>query len=153
MSCGVGCRCGSDPSLLWLWHRPGAAAPIRPLAWEPLYAEGAAQRNSKKDKTNKQTKKPHFSAYPWGFLVCLHFLDPLLQPSECSLIHSCKKVYNTHLRNDIYEIFDIEIQLSKLLQHSFFNFFIFFPVQVHDFLFCYSILKDLFLFEDQVYIY
>ena len=43
VSCGVGCRCGSDPVLLWLWHRPVAAAPIQPLAWEPPYAAGAAQ--------------------------------------------------------------------------------------------------------------
>ena len=34
MSCGIGRRCGSDPSLLWLWGRPAAVAPIRPLAWE-----------------------------------------------------------------------------------------------------------------------
>ena len=27
MSCGVGCRCGSDPALLWLWFRPVAIAP------------------------------------------------------------------------------------------------------------------------------
>ena len=24
-----------DPTLLWLWHRLAATAPIRPLAWEP----------------------------------------------------------------------------------------------------------------------
>ena len=24
-----------DPAWLWLWWRPAAAAPIRPLAWEP----------------------------------------------------------------------------------------------------------------------
>ena len=35
MSCGVGHRHGSDPALLWLWHRPVATALIRPLAWEP----------------------------------------------------------------------------------------------------------------------
>ena len=35
MTCGVGCRHGSDPELLWLWRRPAAVAPIRPLAWEP----------------------------------------------------------------------------------------------------------------------
>ena len=29
-----------DPALLWLWHRPAATAPIRPLAWEPPYAAG-----------------------------------------------------------------------------------------------------------------
>ena len=28
--CGVGCRCGSDPELLWLWCRPAAVALIRP---------------------------------------------------------------------------------------------------------------------------
>ena len=27
MSCGVGHRCGSNPALLWLWHKPAAAAP------------------------------------------------------------------------------------------------------------------------------
>jgi len=30
VSCGVDCRCGLDPALLWLWHRPAAIAPIRP---------------------------------------------------------------------------------------------------------------------------
>ena len=34
--------------LLWLWHRPAATAPIRPLAWELLYAVGVALK--KKDK-------------------------------------------------------------------------------------------------------
>ena len=36
MSCGVGHRLGLDLALLWLWRRPVATAPIRPLAWEPL---------------------------------------------------------------------------------------------------------------------
>ena len=49
-SCGVGCRRGSDPALLWLWHRPAATAPIRPLAWEPPYATGATQEIAKKDQ-------------------------------------------------------------------------------------------------------
>jgi len=43
VSCGVGCRRGSDPALLWLWRRPVATAPIQPLAWEPPYAARAAQ--------------------------------------------------------------------------------------------------------------
>ena len=29
VSCGVGCRRGSDPELLWLWRRLAATAPIR----------------------------------------------------------------------------------------------------------------------------
>ena len=51
MNCGVVDRCGSDPALLWLWHRPGAVVLIRPLAWESPYAAGAAL------KKQKQTKK------------------------------------------------------------------------------------------------
>ena len=40
-----------DPALLWLWCRPTAGAPIRPIAWELPYAAGAAL------KKNKQTNK------------------------------------------------------------------------------------------------
>ena len=54
MSCGVGCRRGSDPALLWLWCGPVATAPIQTLAWEPPYAEGAAQENGKKMKKKKK---------------------------------------------------------------------------------------------------
>ena len=36
-----------DPVLLWLWGRPGAAALIRPLAWELPYATGAAPKRQK----------------------------------------------------------------------------------------------------------
>ena len=28
----------------WLWHRPAAAAPIRPLAWELPYAAGKKKK-------------------------------------------------------------------------------------------------------------
>ena len=35
---------------LWLWHRPAATAPIRPLAWEPPYAMGAALEKAKRQK-------------------------------------------------------------------------------------------------------
>ena len=54
MSCGVGCRQGSGPALLWLWRRLAAVAPIGPLAWEPLYAAGAALE--KKSKRHTHTK-------------------------------------------------------------------------------------------------
>ena len=50
VSCGVGCRCCSDPELLWLWCRPVAVAPIRPLAWELPYASGVALKNKHKIK-------------------------------------------------------------------------------------------------------
>ena len=47
VNCGVGTRHGSDPVLLWLWCRPEATALIRPLAWEPPYAMGAALKDKK----------------------------------------------------------------------------------------------------------
>ena len=50
MSCGVGCRYGSDPTLLWLWGRPVATALIKPLAWEFPYAVGAALEKAKRQK-------------------------------------------------------------------------------------------------------
>ena len=44
--------------LLWLWGRPAATALIRPLAWEPPYAAGAAlKRQEKKKKKKKERKK------------------------------------------------------------------------------------------------
>ena len=57
MSCGVGCRCSSDLALLWLWYRPAATAPIRPLAWEPPYAMVSGPRKGKKTKKKKKKKK------------------------------------------------------------------------------------------------
>ena len=53
MSCGVGCRRGSDPALLWLWCRPVATAPIQPLAREPPYAARVALEEAKKKKKNQ----------------------------------------------------------------------------------------------------
>ena len=50
MNCGVGCKCGLDPALPWLWHRWAAAVPIQPLAWELLYAVGAALKRQKTKK-------------------------------------------------------------------------------------------------------
>ena len=47
VSWGIGHRCSSDPELLWPWRRPVAAAPIRPLAWEP-------PRKGKKTKKKKK---------------------------------------------------------------------------------------------------
>ena len=51
----MGHRCGLDPALLWLWHRPVAIALIQPLAWEHSYAVGAALKRPPK----KQNYKNH----------------------------------------------------------------------------------------------
>ena len=50
MSCGVGHRPGLDLALPWLWCRPAAVTPIRPLAWEPPHAAGVALKREKKKK-------------------------------------------------------------------------------------------------------
>ena len=57
MSCGVGCRHRSDPKLLCLWRWSVVTAPIGPLAWEPLYAVGAAQEMAKRPKKKKRKEK------------------------------------------------------------------------------------------------
>ena len=57
VNCGVGHRHGSDPALLWLWCGPVATAPIRPLAWEPPYAAGAALEKAKRPKKKNRTEE------------------------------------------------------------------------------------------------
>ena len=50
MSHGVGHKHSSDLAFLWLWFRPAAVAPIRPLSWEFPYASGVALKKPKKKK-------------------------------------------------------------------------------------------------------
>ena len=78
MSCGVGCRQGSGPELLWLWHRPVAAAPVGPLGWEPPYAVGAAAlEKGKKTKKKKNLQGESFSFFFLG-LHLQHMEVPML---------------------------------------------------------------------------
>jgi len=51
---------GSDPTLLWLWRRPAATAPIRPPAWEPPICHGGGPRNGKKTKKKKKKSRRGF---------------------------------------------------------------------------------------------
>ena len=46
-------RNGSDPEFLWVWHRPAAAAPIQPLAWELPYAVGTAIKSNNSNKKHR----------------------------------------------------------------------------------------------------
>ena len=72
MSFGVGRRPGLDLVWLWLWlwRRLAATSPIRPLAWEPLYAVGAGlektKRPKKKEKEKKKKKKDWDSTHSFG---------------------------------------------------------------------------------------
>ena len=62
MSCGVGYRRGSGPTLLWLWCRPAAAALIQPLAQEFPYATGAALKRQKNKIKIKMSRSSHRGA-------------------------------------------------------------------------------------------
>ena len=66
MSCGVGCRCSSDPALLWLWHKLAASAPIWPLIWELPHALHVALKNKKKRKDEQFFSM--IRRYKWPFL-------------------------------------------------------------------------------------
>ena len=55
MSYGIGRRHGLDLALLWLW--PAGVALIRPLAWAPPHATGAAIKSKEKKKNPKNKNK------------------------------------------------------------------------------------------------
>ena len=78
MTCGVGGRRGSSPALLWLWCRPVATAPIRPLAWEPPYAASAAPEVAKRDQKKKKKKERKRERLP--------MLDGVHSPAQHALI-------------------------------------------------------------------
>ena len=52
----MGRRHGLDPSVLWLWCRPVATAPVGPLAWEPPYATGAALEKKKERERGREER-------------------------------------------------------------------------------------------------
>ena len=86
VSCDVGCRQSSDLALLWPWCRPEAMALIRPQAWEPPYATGAALQRQK-DQTNKQkqtfsTQENHRQKYRAGVPVMAQWLTNLTRNHE-----------------------------------------------------------------------
>ena len=57
MSCGVGCKHNSDPTLLWLGLWPAAAALIQPLAWELPYTSDVVLKSQKQNKTKQNKTK------------------------------------------------------------------------------------------------
>ena len=63
MSCGVGHRRTSDPTLLWLCLCPAAVAGTGPLAWELLYATGAALKRQKKIHPSSNYSMPLYARY------------------------------------------------------------------------------------------
>ena len=77
MSCGVVCRHGLDPALLWLWlwHKPAAVAPIQPQAQELPYAASAILKKKKKKSGFPDFVPRHFlsswSLWLFPFIVII----------------------------------------------------------------------------------
>ena len=77
MSCGVGHGCGLDLAWLWLWCRPVSTTLIRPLAWKPPCATGAALEKAKKTKKKLSFLLKHSCFLQWCEVFIAHFLyDP-----------------------------------------------------------------------------
>ena len=55
--------------MLWLWCRPAAAAPIRPIAWEHSYAAGMALKRQKTKDKKKKKRKFRKAVKSWPFEV------------------------------------------------------------------------------------
>ena len=56
-------------SLLWLWRRPAAAVPFRPLAWEPPYAVGTARAKRQTNKQNSLSNKKKWGKKGYIYVI------------------------------------------------------------------------------------
>ena len=134
MSCGVGRRCGSDPTLLWLWRRPAAVNLIWPLAWELPYAVGADLKRKEKSiyklgsPTSGEAESSNsvsFSSFCFAFGMsvlslgwcsqcnCRQFLDYLLG-SPLHLMKEKKEAMSQHSQ----QIFWDSLWLDQLRCHT-----------------------------------
>ena len=84
MSCSIGHRCSLYPALLWLllwlWHRPAAAAPIQPPAWEFPYATDAALNKGGKKKKKLKLEPTYDPAIP---LLGIYPEETIIQKDTC----------------------------------------------------------------------
>ena len=92
MSCGVGRRCGSDLTLLWLWCSSAAAALIRHLAWEPPYAMGVALE---KVERQKKTKKKGID------FIISYVTSQLKKPGKVEQIEQIKRKRKEMIKKEI----------------------------------------------------
>ena len=63
----------SDLTLLWLWCRLAAVAPIGPLAWEPPYVAGGALK-----KKSSIPVLDHLTPASHGLRKMKQFIEPLV---------------------------------------------------------------------------
>ena len=67
------CRHGSDPTLLWLWHRPAATAPLGPLpSLGTSICCRCSPKKKKKEKSNKHKEYCISLVEEKGRLKCLY---------------------------------------------------------------------------------
>ena len=59
--------------LLWLWCWLAAAAPIRPLTWEPPYAMGVALKKEKKNTSLGISLKKNISLAWYANAPCMEY--------------------------------------------------------------------------------
>ena len=85
VSCGVGQKRGSDPVLLllYLWCSLAAIVPIGPLAWELLYAMGAALKSKRKKKKKKNYMKLYEHRYSHPGAGSGAFFSQAISSNEC----------------------------------------------------------------------
>ena len=88
----LGHRFGSDLALLWLWHRPAAAALIQHLAWELPYATGATLKN--KSRNEPRERRCLFFQVP-----CHIALHPKTKKIIAKMFKSCEIKHIRVVRN------------------------------------------------------
>ena len=78
--------------LLWLWRRPVAMAPIRPLAWESPYAMEAAQEIA---KTHTHTQK--FDKLELIKVQNFYFTKYVVKRMKKQTTISCRNLFLNHV--------------------------------------------------------
>ena len=115
LSCGVGHRHGSDPTLLWLWHRPAAVALIWPLAWELPYAAPAALKSKK--QTNKTT--PVFNPIETFFIPVTVYFAFWYQASPFYFISFISLWYNWHITLYRFKVYSVMVWYMFILWNNY----------------------------------
>ena len=91
MSCGIGHRCSLDLTLLWLWCRLVATAPVGTLAWEPPHAVGMALKRQEDQKKKKKKTTIRSSNLTPGLLSGENCNSKRYMPPKIY----CSRIYNS----------------------------------------------------------
>ena len=105
--------------LLWLWRRPVAIAPIRPLAWEPPYATAVALEKAQRQKKKNSIQQNYLiSEYivklrlKTPFTYSYNFSSPLMRTFKTYTLNNFqtdKTVLLQHVRGTTLDITCLEL--------------------------------------------